>query len=70
LVSVNKNDETAKVLFSQLVAANNKANTARHYSFSEAEKDIIPILYKYRSLRRLYVQASSHPSRSSFGASA
>ena len=67
LVSVNKNDETAKVLFSQLVAANNKANTARHYSFSEAEKDIIPILYKFCTIRKFYVQASSHPSRSSFG---
>ena len=69
LVGVNNNDETAKVLFSQLVAANNKANTARHYSFSEAEKDIIPILYKYHSLRRMYVQqASSDSTRSTLGA--
>jgi hypothetical protein len=70
LVGVNNNDETSKIIYSQIDAANDKANKARHYSFEQAEKDIIPLLYKYRSLRSLYVQANSYSSCPSSGASA
>ena len=71
LVGVNNNDETSKIIYSQIDAANDKANKARHYSFEQAEKDIIPLLYKYRSLRRLYAQqTNSYSSCPSSGASA
>lgn len=38
LVGVNNNDETSKIIYSQIDAANDKANKARHYSFEQAEK--------------------------------